>query len=173
MLSLGGWIRSGVVLDIWSVISGKRIQLLRNLIHYGSLGEHLKEGPQWVSSVVFITCNTVHSISMCLMVRVWWPQCLQFVGGPRDKIWDFVALVWPILSWVITTSLALVRCLNFFGGPSVGHKHWDRTYHSLIDDPRWLWYLVTGICVFVLLSSLSGPFANREKLTVHITVTSQ
>ena len=46
----------------------------------------------------------------------WW----QPVGGPRDRIWDLVALVWPIWSRVITTSSALVRCWNFFGGPSVG-----------------------------------------------------
>ena len=53
------------------------------------------------------------------MVRVW-PQCWQVVGSPRDKIWDFVAFVWPILSRVITNSSALVRCCNFLGGPSVG-----------------------------------------------------
>ena len=35
---------------------------------------------------------------MCSMVRIW-PQCWQVVGGPRDKIWDFVALVWPIRSY--------------------------------------------------------------------------
>ena len=50
------------------------------------------------------------------MVSVW-PQWWQPVGGPRDKIWDLVALVWPIRSRVITTSSALVRCWNFFGGP--------------------------------------------------------
>ena len=42
---------------------------------------------------------------MCSIV---WPQCWQAVGGPRDKIWDFVALVWPILSRVITSSSAQV-----------------------------------------------------------------
>ena len=42
------------------------------------------------------------------MVTVW-PKCWQAVGGPRDKIWDFVAFVWPIRSRVITTSSALVR----------------------------------------------------------------
>ena len=31
------------------------------------------------------------------MVSVW-PQWWQPVGGPRDKIWDLVALVWPIRS---------------------------------------------------------------------------
>ena len=53
---------------------------------------------------------------MCSFVRVR-PQCWQAVGGPRDKIWDFVALVWPIRSRVITTSSALVRCWNLLGGP--------------------------------------------------------
>ena len=38
---------------------------------------------------------------------------------PQDKIWDFVALVWPIRSRVITTSSAVVRCCNFLRGPSV------------------------------------------------------
>ena len=51
------------------------------------------------------------------MVRVW-PQCWQAVGGPRDKIWDFVTLVWPIQSQVIKTSYALVRCRNHVGGAS-------------------------------------------------------
>ena len=35
------------------------------------------------------------------------PQCWQIVDGPRDKIWDFVALVWPIRSRVIKTSQLL------------------------------------------------------------------
>ena len=60
-----------------------------------------------------ICCNTAHSRSMCSMVRVW-PQCWEVVGGPRDNIWDFVALVWPIRSRVITTSSALVSSWNFF-----------------------------------------------------------
>ena len=38
------------------------------------------------------------------MVRVW-PKCWQAVGGPWDRIWDFVALVWPIRSRVITTKV--------------------------------------------------------------------
>ena len=50
------------------------------------------------------------------MVSVW-PQWWQPVRGPRDKIWDLVALVWPIRSRVITTSSALVRCWNFFWWP--------------------------------------------------------
>ena len=63
---------------------------------------------------------------MCSIVRVW-PQCWQAVGGPRDKIWDFVALVCRIRSRVITTSSALVRCRNLLGGPSVSF----RRYRSL------------------------------------------
>ena len=51
------------------------------------------------------------------MVNVW-PQWWQTVGGPWDKIWDLVACVWPIRSRVITTSSALVRCWNLFGGSS-------------------------------------------------------
>ena len=66
-----------------------------------------------------------------------WPQCWQAVGGPRDKIWDFVALVWPIRSRVITTSSALVRCRNLLDGPSVGF----RRYRSLpcIDTSHLIW----------------------------------
>ena len=73
---------------------------------------------------------------MCSIVRVW-PQCWQAVGGPRDMIWDFVALVWPIRSRVITTSSALVRCRNLLGGPSVGF----RRYRSLpcIDTSHLIW----------------------------------
>ena len=64
------------------------------------------------------SCYNAHSRSIWSMVSVW-PQWWQPVGGPRDKIWDLVALVWPIRRRVITTSSALVRCWNFFGGPSV------------------------------------------------------
>ena len=79
---------------------------------------------------------TAHSRSMCLMVRVW-PQCWQAVGGPRDKIWDFVALVWPIRNPVIITSSALIRCRNLLVGPSVGF----RRYRSLpcIDTSHLIW----------------------------------
>ena len=66
-------------------------------------------------------CNTLHSKSMCSIVRVW-PQCWQVFSGPCDKIWDFVALVWLIRSRVITNSSALVRGWKLFGGPSVGFK---------------------------------------------------
>ena len=68
--------------------------------------------------VVPNSCNIVHSRSMCSMVRVW-PQYWQAVGGPRDRIWDFVALVWPIRNRVITTSSGLVTCRNLLDGPSV------------------------------------------------------
>ena len=67
---------------------------------YASLWVRLKEGLQWVNCVVLITtffCNTVHSRGMCSIVRVW-PQCWKAVGGPRDKILDFLALVWLIRS---------------------------------------------------------------------------
>ena len=49
-----------------------------------------------------------------------WPQWWQAVGGPQGKIWDLVALVWPIRSRVITTSSALVKRWNFFGCSNVG-----------------------------------------------------
>ena len=69
---------------------------------------------------------------MCSIVGVW-SQCWQAVGGPRDKIWDFVALVWPIRSRVITTSSALVRCWNLLGDL--------RRYRSLpcIDTFHLIW----------------------------------
>ena len=73
---------------------------------------------------------------MYSIVRVW-PQCWQPVGGPWDRVWDFVALVWPIWSRVITTSSALVRCRNLLDGPSVGF----RRYRSLpcIDTSNLIW----------------------------------
>ena len=73
---------------------------------------------------------------MCSMVRLW-PQYWRAVGGPWDKIWDFVALVWPIQSRVITTYSALVKSWNLLGGPSVGF----RRYRSLpcIDTSHLIW----------------------------------
>ena len=53
------------------------------------------------------SCNNAHSSNIWSMVSVW-PQWWQPVGSPRDKIWDLVALVWPIRSRVITTSSTLV-----------------------------------------------------------------
>ena len=53
------------------------------------------------------------------MVSVW-----QVGRGPRDKMWDLVALAWQIRSRVITTSSALAMYWNFFGGPSVGFKRY-------------------------------------------------
>ena len=50
------------------------------------------------------------------------PQCWPVVGGPRDKIWDIVPVEWPIRSRIFTTSLALVMCWNFLGGPNFGFK---------------------------------------------------
>ena len=75
------------------------------------------------------------------MVRVW-QQCRQAVPYLRDKIWDFVALVWPIRSRVITTFSALVRCRDLLDGPSVGF----RWYRSLpcIDTSHLIW---TSPCI--------------------------
>ena len=55
---------------------------------------------------------------MCSIVRVW-PQYWQAVGGPRDKIWDFVALVCPIQEMQISTMYRHIP-LNF--GPPVECK---------------------------------------------------
>ena len=74
------------------------------------------------------SCNTAHYRSIWSIVSVW-PQWWQVVGVPRDKIWDLVALVWPIRRRVITTSSALVKCWNFFACPSVGEcKVWLKFY---------------------------------------------
>ena len=108
------------------------VVFITNLLWHSTLQEHVRNTMQ-ASGIVSkrvlndsavqyssrICCDAVHSRSMCAMVRVW-PQCWQEFGGPRDKMCDFVALVWPIQSLVITTSSALVRCLNSLGGPSVG-----------------------------------------------------
>ena len=62
------------------------------------------------------SCNTAHSMSIWPTLSVW-PQWWQAVGGPRDKKWHLVALVWPIWSCMITTSWPLVKCWNFFWLP--------------------------------------------------------
>ena len=117
-----------VILLCWSGI----IHSLPKVVHVGDTR------PTWWSKgrPSIQCCNTVHSRSMCSIFRVW-PQCWQAVGGPRDKIWDFVALEWLIRSRVITTSSALVRCRNLLGGPSVGF----RRYRSLpcIDTSHLIW----------------------------------
>ena len=77
-----------------------------------------------------LSSYTAHSRSIWSIVSVW-PQWWHVVGGPRDKIWNLVALVWPIRNRVITTSWALVKCWSFVGGPSVGFKR----YRSL---PCWI-----------------------------------
>ena len=93
------------------------------LRYYASLRNRLKTGSPWVSCEVSsrFCYTTAHSRSMCSIVRVW-PQAQQVVGGHLDKIWDFVALLWPIRNPVIATSSALVRGWNFLGDPSVGFK---------------------------------------------------
>ena len=63
---------------------------------------------------------TLHTLEEHMVNR----QCLTTMMASdrrlRDKIQDLVTLVWPIRSRVITTSTALVKCCNFFSGPSVG-----------------------------------------------------
>ena len=86
---------------------------------------------------------------MCSMVRVW-PQLWQAGGGPRDKIWDFVALVWPIRRRIITTSSGFVRCGNFLGGPSVCFMGYR--YLLCIDTSPLIWtscwmYGLTSGCI--------------------------
>ena len=46
-----------------------------------------------------------------------------------------LALVWTILSQAITTSSALVKCWDFFGGLSVGFK---RDLYHVQPSPTWL-----------------------------------
>ena len=148
MSSVGDWFDKELC---W--ISGQSYQIIESSFsqkfYYASLRDRLKEGPQWANCVVLITTlfNTVHSRSMCSIVRVW-PKCWQAVGGPRDKICDFVALVWPIRSRVITTSSALVRCRNLLSGPSVDFRRYRSlpctdTSH-LIWTSCWMWELTSG-----------------------------
>ena len=61
----------------------------------------------------------------------WW----QPVGGPRDKIWDLVALVWPIRSRVITTSSALVGAGTSSVAPVLVSQ--DRDLGHLQLHPTW------------------------------------
>ena len=68
------------------------------------------------------------------MVSVW-PQWWQPVSGPRDKIWDLVALVWPIRSRAITTSSALVRCWNSSVAPVLVSQDRDLCHAQL--HPTW------------------------------------
>ena len=72
---------------------------------------------------------------MCSMARIW-PQCWQVVGCPWNKIWDFVALVWPIRSRVITISSSLVRCWNFL--ESLSSVSQDIAIYHVWTYPIWL-----------------------------------
>ena len=127
MSSVGVWFDKELC---W--ISGHSYQIIESSFsqkfYYASFRGRLKEGPQRVNCVVLITtllqhCTFREYVLNCQSLAT----MLEAVGGPRDKIWDFVALVWPIRSRVITTSSALVRCRNLLGGPSVGF----RRYRSL------------------------------------------
>ena len=123
-------------------ISGHSYQIIESSFsqkfYYTSFRGRLKEGSQWVNCVVLITtllqhCTFKEYVLNCqslatMLASSWWSS---------GKIWDFVALVWPIRSRVITTSSALVRCRNILGGPSVGF----RRYRSLpcIDTSHLIW----------------------------------
>ena len=127
VLSVGDWLDKDLC---W--ISGHSYQILESSFsqkfYYASFRDRLKEGPQWVNRVVHITTLLQHCTfqeyllncqSLATMLASCWWSSRQDMG--------FVALVWPIRSRVITTSSALVRCLNLLGGPSVGF----RRYRSL------------------------------------------
>ena len=137
MSSVGDWFDKALC---W--ISSHSYQIIESnfsqKFYYASFRDCLKEGLQWVNS-----CSTHHDSvatlyipGVCAQLSVW-PQCWQAVGGPWDKIWDFVTLEWPICSRVITTSSALVMCRNLLGGTSVGF----RRYRSLpcIDTSHLIW----------------------------------
>ena len=108
--------------------------------------------------------NTAHSRSTCSMFSVW-PQWWQTVGGPRDRIWDLVAFVWPIRSLVITNSSAQVRCWNFFGGPNVHEIEISAMYNYIplvlnqllnVGVDQWFQICIMDTCqwVYVLIKSL-------------------
>ena len=77
-----------------------------------------------------IPVTHAHSRGIWPMASVW-PQRWQTFGGPRYKIWDWV--VWPTRSRAMTSS-ALVKCLKFFGGPSVSR---DRGLYHVQLHPTW------------------------------------
>ena len=73
------------------------------------------------------------------------PQWWRVVEGPRDKIWDFVALV--------ITSSALVRYWNFVGGSSIGFKKINKILFKFqwvhIDIIMELY--IFFICIFLII----------------------
>ena len=89
--------------------------------------------------------SELHSIRHGILVTLHTPgaygQCSMFDhSGYKQpvvlgKIWDLVALVWPIRSRVISTSSALVKCWNFLGCPSVGSRGRDLCHVQL--HPTW------------------------------------
>ena len=107
-------------------------------------------------------------MSIWSMLSVW-PQWWQ-VGGIREKICDFVSLVWPIRNRVITTSSALVKCWNFFGGPSVGSKNRDLCHvqlHPTRFEPTAeyrIWPVASNLYSWSLSRSMVS-FASRSTLS--------
>ena len=118
-----------------------------------SLGNCLEESIQLVSVYSsWHSCYTTHFRSLWSIVS-FWPQLWQAVAGPRDKIWDLVALVWPIRSMVITTSSALVKCWKFFGGPSVGFIRYSCLPCTAI--PHLIWTNLRGVVKWRIYASLN------------------
>ena len=115
-----------VVLDIWPFISDKWIQLLS-----GTWLCKPRELSQRGSSTIQL-CNIHYEFAS--MIRVW-PQCCQAVASSRDKMCDFVALVWPIRSLVITTSSAFVRCLDFLVAQVLVSR--DKVLYHVQTHPTW------------------------------------
>ena len=112
----GGWLKL-----ISYIISSRRIPLLAGIPLCKS------QGLSWRDHSMSRLCSIHHDIPVTMHTLAAYGQWSVFdhSGGNQsavlwDKIWDLVALVWPMRSRVITTSSALVRCWNFFGGPSVG-----------------------------------------------------
>ena len=86
------------------------------------------------------------------MVRVW-PQCWQVVRDPRDKIWDLLALVWPIRTRVITIPFDLNQLLD------IEVDQWLQI--CIVDTCKWLYIMVRGLFCWLVhyLVSLNATVA--------------
>ena len=82
---------------------------------YESFGNYLQMSIQWVSCVVFVMMSMLHWTLQGHMVN---DQHLTTIVisirrySGQDNMWP----------WYGQSSSALVKCWNFFGGPSVGFK---------------------------------------------------